>query len=416
MTATLWAAHNGHLDALRTIVGRGGDIEKANYYFGQTALHLAAAKGHLNCVSFLVGFDANLWALDLDNRTPIQLATSREVLDYLDKAAAKQEHTNKKDVKAKKEKAIKDMERRRKKYEERIKKGRDKEEKRIKRVEKETGSKIESDIPIPTATNNQRKATIEDTKPTFTQIVGSGTLVKKPMTGVKKMLEKKLRCSDLKNENKSHTLNGQIKNSQIIYVNSYDTQNNGKRGRLTDVFDGRTEVTDTIGRQQSSIFDRPGFGSVAFRQRSLLAGTLSGDPPPPPPPLPGSEYDEDGENSDTDTKSSNGRRLTTRARQNMAYQHEDVTTSTDDVSIFSDDITVAWRGGEVDRFLASAGVEEYAPQLEAQRIDLHALLILTDSDLIQLGVPMGPRRKLLHAVERRKEALKNPGLLQDSKM
>jgi phosphopantetheine adenylyltransferase len=60
---------------------------------------------------------------------------------------------HRKDVKAKKEKAIKDAERRRKKYEERMKKERDKEEKRIKKVEKEIGNKIESDTPIPTVPN-----------------------------------------------------------------------------------------------------------------------------------------------------------------------------------------------------------------------------------------------------------------------
>lgn len=75
-----------------------GDPEKANYHFGQSALHIAAGKGHMNCVSFLVGFDANLWALDHDMHTPMQVAAMnghREILDYLDKAAAKQEMVNK---------------------------------------------------------------------------------------------------------------------------------------------------------------------------------------------------------------------------------------------------------------------------------------------------------------------------------
>lgn len=60
---------------------------------GQNALHLAASKGHLNCVTFLVGFDVNLWAMDLDFLTAMQLAAihgKSQVLQYLDKAAAAQ--------------------------------------------------------------------------------------------------------------------------------------------------------------------------------------------------------------------------------------------------------------------------------------------------------------------------------------
>lgn len=70
-----------------------GDPEKCNYHLGQNALHLAASKGHLSCVTFLVGFDVNLWALDLDFLTAMQLAAihgKSQVLQYLDKAAASQ--------------------------------------------------------------------------------------------------------------------------------------------------------------------------------------------------------------------------------------------------------------------------------------------------------------------------------------
>lgn len=75
-----------------------GDPEKCNYHLGQNALHLAASKGHLSCVMFLVGFDVNLWALDLDFLTAMQLAAMHgksQVLQYLDKAAAAQIMQNK---------------------------------------------------------------------------------------------------------------------------------------------------------------------------------------------------------------------------------------------------------------------------------------------------------------------------------
>lgn len=75
-----------------------GDPEKCNYHLGQNALHLAASKGHMSCVTFLVGFDVNLWALDLDFLTAMQLAAihgKSQALQYLDKAAAAQIMQNK---------------------------------------------------------------------------------------------------------------------------------------------------------------------------------------------------------------------------------------------------------------------------------------------------------------------------------
>jgi Usher syndrome type-1G protein len=62
MTPTLWAAFEGRLDALRLLVGRGGDPDKSDQ-FGNTALHLAAAKGHMQCVDFLIKFGCNIFNL-----------------------------------------------------------------------------------------------------------------------------------------------------------------------------------------------------------------------------------------------------------------------------------------------------------------------------------------------------------------
>ena len=59
-----WSAFEGNLDALRLLVGRGGDPERCDN-FGNTALHLAAARGHMNCVTFLVNFGVNMHSLDI---------------------------------------------------------------------------------------------------------------------------------------------------------------------------------------------------------------------------------------------------------------------------------------------------------------------------------------------------------------
>jgi len=116
MTPTLWAAFEGNLEALRLLVGRGGDPERSDNY-GNTGLHLASAKGHTPCVTFLINFGVSLWALDIDQHNPKELAAINNkdnVLKLLDAAIAHQEATNSKVAKSQQEKAKK---RSRKKYE-----------------------------------------------------------------------------------------------------------------------------------------------------------------------------------------------------------------------------------------------------------------------------------------------------------
>jgi len=46
-----------------------GDPDKTDHY-GNTALHLSAARGHMPCVTFLVNFGVNIWAEDIDGHSP----------------------------------------------------------------------------------------------------------------------------------------------------------------------------------------------------------------------------------------------------------------------------------------------------------------------------------------------------------
>ncbi len=91
-----------------------GDQNKSDIW-GNTPLHHASANGHMQIVSFLVNFGANLFALDNDFHTPMDVAASRDHMDcvrFLDTAAAKQTGQNAKRVARLKEQATKDAERR----------------------------------------------------------------------------------------------------------------------------------------------------------------------------------------------------------------------------------------------------------------------------------------------------------------
>jgi hypothetical protein len=65
-------------------------------------------------------------------------------------------------------------------------------------------------------------------------------------------------------------------------------------------------------------------------------------------------------------------------------------------------------------FLAAHGLTEYMSLFNEEKIDLEALVLLTDDDLKTLGLPLGPRKKLMTAIEKRKSRLREPGLLHDT--
>ena len=50
---------------------------------------------------------------------------------------------------------------------------------------------------------------------------------------------------------------------------------------------------------------------------------------------------------------------------------------------------------DIATWLAQRGLEKYAAVLAANEVDFAALPYLTDDDLKELGLPVGPRRKLL---------------------
>jgi len=67
-------------------------------------------------------------------------------------------------------------------------------------------------------------------------------------------------------------------------------------------------------------------------------------------------------------------------------------------------------------FLYAHGLKEYLSIFRSEKIDLEALMLLNEEDLISLGLPLGPRRKVLKAIDRRKNILDNPGNMSDTRL
>ncbi|XP_073130249.1 uncharacterized protein [Henckelia pumila] len=55
----------------------------------------------------------------------------------------------------------------------------------------------------------------------------------------------------------------------------------------------------------------------------------------------------------------------------------------------------------VDIFLKSLGLEKFTILFKAEEVDMYSLKRMTDSDLKELGIPMGPRKKIMLALQPR---------------
>lgn len=65
-------------------------------------------------------------------------------------------------------------------------------------------------------------------------------------------------------------------------------------------------------------------------------------------------------------------------------------------------------------FLQSLDLMDCVQLLHREKLDLDALALCEEKDLVSIGLPLGPRKKILHAIRRRKQLMENPGRLSDT--
>lgn len=89
-TALMWAAHNGHVEALKILIAHGANIEQKRFK-GETALWFAAQKGQLETLKILAdkGADINTIGRDGDSALAVALKNGHlHVAEYLKNAGA----------------------------------------------------------------------------------------------------------------------------------------------------------------------------------------------------------------------------------------------------------------------------------------------------------------------------------------
>lgn len=67
-------------------------------------------------------------------------------------------------------------------------------------------------------------------------------------------------------------------------------------------------------------------------------------------------------------------------------------------------------------FLQSLDITEIAQKLFDEKMDIDSLLLCEEGDFSSIGLPLGPRKKLLAAIKTRRDTLTNPGKMRDTSL
>ncbi|KAJ6659682.1 hypothetical protein lerEdw1_018395 [Lerista edwardsae] len=379
MTPTLQAAYHGNLEALEIICRRGGDPDKCDIW-GNTPLHHAASNGHLHCVSFLINFGANIFALDNDMRSPLDAAASRyqyECVRVLDNAATEQSIKNPKRTSKLKAQAQRDI------------------EKQIRVCERQQ-EKHQNQM-----TRSYNKDSVNSARGTPTRAKVSNFFTSSSLSTLPKQLKDTFKLRSKKKEENSdyQETAGSVQEKEIFVGRTavMDVFNENEEEELANDFQRQAGLSEDDGQSGPIIFKRPGFGNIVFQSNA----TINAEPAL----------------HEKDTSFKIPEELSQLIKP-KTVGNPDAENDPEEPWVEED---IRWDDDHVETtplevFLACQNLNEYLPTLMRENIDLEALLLCSDEDLQSIQVQLGPRKKILHAIGRRKEVLARPGKTEDTQL
>lgn len=463
MTPIMWAAHNGHLDAIKLIVGRGGDVSMFDY-LGLTALHHASRKGHIHVVTYLVNWGANVFALDNDHHSPLNLASlyeKVEVTQYLDSVCAQQQTKNPKHVARLKEEAVKQAEKNIKRYEKMQDDAARRAEKQQRKLSSEVSPVGEGHSNAPRkqnffktltmrmrSTNSRNKLASK----TFGDMAGISSGAR---GGVAKRISQRremgangvvgdgadFKVSDVDESGKRtlRSLSGiqgvRSATSEVMYLTGQRGDNSSidistSRPAVYEVFGGNGRPSLFRAKSESNLvdsgtdsyfgdeeedeenapgmFNRPGFGKTAFFTGNNFLSTLPSF---------------DGLQDDDHNKALNGLPPNLNGHDDLPngsitndpdpgfHGPKELPWDPEEVDQMDDDDDLMEGSSPLEVFLWSAGLEVYLHKFLQEKVDMELLVKMSDNDLKEIGLPFGPRKKLLEAIQRRQDILSRPKVM-----
>lgn len=363
-------------------------------------MHHAAANGHMHILSFLVNFGANLFALDNEFHTAMDVAASRDRMDcvrFLDASASQQTNQNPKKVANLKKEAVKEAEKR-VKICEKVKKKHQTKMDKMQRRASYTGSVAEATM----ASTISNGGTMRSTNEQFSKIIAvekSGSLTARVKGTLQQKLGKKDKGTLQRSGGDGNVIflkqdSGASEKPEFLEVFSEQDENMSDNDVMEDF--ENDDDNEEPGHGKQSIFNRPGLGGLIFMNKM---GMESEDVPSGNNESLGYLVQNQLFEGKEDAAGFDGS-----GDADLPWHQEDLGLDDDE-----DDET-----SPLDVFLSAISLAEFSLAFSKEHLDLEALMLCTDEDLKGIRIQLGPRKKILEAVAHRKDALENPGIIKDS--
>lgn len=341
-------------------------------------MHHAASKGHMHILSFLVTFGANVFALDNDLHSPMDIAASRDQMScvrFLDNTASQKTMQNPKTVANLRKQAVKDAERKMKKCEMVKKRHQNKMDKMYR---SSGGSVSEASAGSFSSTGSMKNLNKLTASSKFGSITGT--------------LQRKFGKKDTVSKN---TENGTAEKPELLDVFNEQDEKEEDEDEIDNFQD---EEEDDVDQTKESLFQRPGLGKMVFRKNFSMEMGVEPEEIPI------------GDTED----------LGFLVRQEVFEAEE---AGLDDQ--LEEDSQLPWNQEEIGldedeetsplhSFLTSVNLLDFALVFIREKLDLQALMLCSDDDLKSIRIQLGPRKKILEATARRKAALDQPGVMKDT--
>ncbi|XP_045214740.1 ankyrin repeat and SAM domain-containing protein 4B-like [Mercenaria mercenaria] len=448
-TPPMLAAQHGNLEALRTTITRGGDVNKMDL-LGFTAMHHAARNGHWNCISFLISFGANIWIMDNDMHTALDIAAlenREDIVKLLDAAQNEQIRKNPKVIQKLKEKAMRDADNNLKQYERLQNKASKELEKTRRQMERQESTQNGNDFKAPSKasfvkTLTQRiKGNTTKSKATrgtaaFSDLVNGTTRGSHARTSDGQINDFNISDFDDSGRRTLRSVRGTAsrKDGQVIYMANIDIDgpdekvtDNSARPALTNVFPGAavggdsrdSGVDESFDDDESTpgMFNRPNFGNISFLNRFQHTNSFQN-----PANISLDENDSGYQNGDDmqngfEADINDTKRLSsgTESSAGLVEGDKDLPWKAEDVEELDDEDDDS-EYTPVIMFLEGCGLRLYTHLFLNDDVDMDALMILTNQDFQDMGLPIGPRRKLMDAIQKRRIVLNEPAQMYDSQL
>lgn len=160
-----------------------------------------------------------------------------------------------------------------------------------------------------------------------------------------------------------------------------------------------------------SLFNRPGLGTMVFR-RNYVSGGM---------------FDLGGRDEASGGRSGDAVRLRSRLQQYAGPDADSIGSARslqernaeelpwEEVELGLDDDDEP-ETSPLEVFLATQSMSEFFSIFKREKIDLEALLLCSDHDLKSIHIPLGPRKKILDACQRRLETIEDPECIEDTEL